>query len=65
MDSITQKLQKNLKNPMYLGCIADYLLKKSREETQEIIDKLVDEGLVEESRFAKKYYFFKNNENKN
>lgn len=65
MDTITKKLQKNLKLPTYLGCIADYLLKKSWDETQEIINKLVDEGLVEESRFAKKYYFFKNNENQN
>lgn len=62
MDPITKKLQKNLKNPTYLGYISQYLLKKSREETQEIIDKLIDDGLVEESRFAKKYYYFKNNE---
>jgi hypothetical protein len=30
------------------------------EETQQEIDKLISEGLVEESKYAKKYYVIKN-----
>jgi hypothetical protein len=54
-----------IERPTYIGYISHYILKRSLDETQELIDKLVDEGLVGESEWVKKYYYYKNeNESK-
>jgi hypothetical protein len=54
-----------IERPTYIGYISHYILKRSLDETQELIDKLVDEGLFGESDWVKKYYYYKNeNESK-
>ncbi len=64
MEGVDQKkFLLKIDKPTYIGYISHYILKRSLEETQELIDKLVKEGLVEESKWAKQYYSFKD-ENK-
>jgi hypothetical protein len=55
-----EKLLAKLRQPIHIGYISQYLLKLPMEETQQEIDKLISEGLVEESKYAKKYYVIKN-----
>jgi hypothetical protein len=64
MEGVDQKkFLLKIDKPTYIGYISHYILKRSLEETQELIDKLVKEGLVEESKWAKQYYSSKD-ENK-
>jgi len=55
-----EKLLAKLRQPIHIGYISQYLLKLPMEETQQEIDKLISEGLIEESKYAKKYYVIKN-----
>jgi hypothetical protein len=62
MDKKTEKLfQKELKIPCHINHIAERILKVSKTDAQEIIDLLIQDGIVEESGFAKKYYKLKDN----
>jgi hypothetical protein len=55
-----EKLLAKLRQPIHIGYISQYLLKLPMEETQQEIDKLISESLIEESKYAKKYYVIKN-----
>ena len=55
-----EKLLAKLRQPVHISYISQYLLKLPMEETQKEIDKLISEGLVEESKYAKEYYVIKN-----
>jgi len=55
-----EKLLAKLRQPIHIGYISQYLLNLPMEETQKEIDKLISEGLVEESKYAEKYYVIKN-----
>ena len=55
-----EKLLAKLRQPIHIVYISQYLLNLPMEETQKEIDKLISEGLVEESKYAKKYYVIKN-----
>lgn len=61
MDTKTQKtLFSKLARPIHISYIQNYILKKSLDETKEIIDDLIAQGIVEESGYAKDYYVLKN-----
>ena len=56
-----------LRRPIHIGYISKYILRKSLQETKIEINQLIDEGVVEESGYAKEYYVIKKqnyNENK-
>ena len=53
-----QQLSK-LRQPVHITYIQNNLLKTSKEQTREIIDKYVEEGILEESKYAKDYYSLK------
>lgn len=55
-----EKLLAKLRQPVHISYISQYLLKLPLGETQKEIDKLISEGLVEESKYAKEYYVIKN-----
>jgi hypothetical protein len=55
-----EKLLAKLRQPIHIGYISQYLLKLPMDETQQEIDKLISEGLIEESKYAKEYYVIKN-----
>jgi hypothetical protein len=48
-----------MRQPIHINYLAKYVLKKSLAETQEIIDRGVEEGVFEEVNF-KGYYRIKN-----
>jgi hypothetical protein len=57
MDNKTKKLlNSKLRQPVHISYISKYILKMTEKETKEILDKLIDEGVIEESPLASSYY---------
>jgi hypothetical protein len=57
MDDKTKKLlNTKLRQPVHISYISKYILKLTEKETKEILDKLIDEGVIEESPLASSYY---------
>lgn len=55
----TDKQLSKLRQPVHITYIQNNLLKTSKEQTREIIEKYVEEGILEESKYAKDYYSLK------
>ena len=55
----TDKQLAKLRLPVHISYIQNNLLKTSKEQTREIIDKCVEEGILEESKYGKDYYLLK------
>ena len=57
MDDKTKKLlNSKLRQPVHISYISKYILKMTEKETKEILDKLIDEGVIQESPLAPGYY---------
>ena len=57
MDNKVKKLlNSKLRQPVHISYISKYILKITEKETKEILDKLIDEGVIEESPLAPGYY---------
>ena len=57
MDNKTKKLlNTKLRQPVHISYISKYILKLTEKETKEILDKLIEEGVIEESPLAPGYY---------
>ena len=57
MENKTKKLlNSKLRQPIHISYISKYILKMTEKETKEILDKLIDEGVIEESPLAPGYY---------
>jgi hypothetical protein len=57
MDDKTKKLlNSKLRQPVHISYISKYILKMTEKETKEILNKLIDEGVIEESPLAPGYY---------
>jgi hypothetical protein len=57
MDDKTKKLlNSKLRQPVHISYISKYILKMTEKETKEVLDKLIDEGVIEESPLASNYY---------
>ena len=57
MDDKTKKLlNTKLRQPVHISYISKYILKLTEKETKEILDKLIDEGVIEESPLSPGYY---------
>jgi hypothetical protein len=59
-ENVTKNLMGKLRQPIHIDYISKYILKESIEETKDIINKLVDDNIIEESKYAKDYYVVKN-----
>jgi hypothetical protein len=59
-EKATKTLMGKLRQPIHIDYISKYILKESMEETKNIIDKLVEDNIIEESKYAKNYYVVKN-----
>jgi hypothetical protein len=53
-----------LRQPIHIGYISQYILKLPIDKTREIINKLIEDGIVEESGYAKDYFVIKHIEKK-
>jgi hypothetical protein len=49
-----------LRQPIHINYISTYILKESMENTTNIINKLIEDDVIEESKYAKNYYVVKN-----
>ena len=57
MDDKTKKLlNSKLRQPVHISYISKYILKLTEKETKEMLDKLIDEGVIEESPLSQNYY---------
>jgi len=57
MDDKTKKLlNSKLRQPVHISYISKYILKITEKETKEILDELINEGVIEESTLAPDYY---------
>jgi len=60
MDSKTTKtLLSKLRQPIHIDYISKYILRVSEDDTRVILNKLLDENVIEESIYAKNYYVIK------
>lgn len=48
-----------LRQPIHIDYISQYILKLPINKTKEIINKLIEDGVVEESGYAKDYFVIK------
>lgn len=49
-----------LRQPIHISYISKYILKTDMEETKNILQKYIDEGIIEESKIPEGYYGVKN-----
>ena len=45
-----------LRQPVHISYIAKYILKESEKTTQEILQKYIEEGKIQESQLSKGYF---------
>jgi hypothetical protein len=61
MDNKLQKqLLAKLRQPLHISYIANYILKEDMLKTKKIINFLIEQDVIEESKYAKEYYVIKN-----
>ena len=53
-----------LRQPIHIDYISQYILKLPIDKTKEIINKLIEDGVVEESGYDKDYFVIKHIEKK-
>jgi hypothetical protein len=58
-EKIIKNLLGKLRQPIHVDYISNYILKDSIEETMNLINKLVEDNVIEESKYAKDYYVVK------
>ena len=59
-DKKFKTLMSKLRQPVHITYISKYVLKISESETEIELNKLIEEGLIEESHMSKGYYVIKN-----
>jgi hypothetical protein len=58
-EKLKKTLLGKLRQPIHIEYISNYIVKKSMEETMNIINKLIEDGVIVESKYAKNYYVVK------
>jgi hypothetical protein len=48
-----------LRQAIHIEYISKYILKRPMEDTMKIINKFINDGIIEESKYAKDYYIVK------
>lgn len=59
MNTLKDKLLAKLRLPIHVTYISNHILKTSMNETEKLIREMVEEGLIEESKYGKGYYVVK------
>lgn len=60
MDTKTTKtLLSKLRQPVHIDYISKYILRIPEDETRIVLNKFLDENVIEESIYAKDYYVIK------
>jgi hypothetical protein len=58
-DKIAKLLIGKLRQPIHIDYISKYVIKKPMEETTQIINELVGQNILEESKYGRDYYVTK------
>lgn len=58
---LTDKQLNKFRRPIHISYVKNNILKLNQEQTEEIINKFVDDGILEESKYGKGYFVLKNN----
>jgi hypothetical protein len=58
-EKVVKSLLGKLRQPIHVEYISKYILKSSMDETRTILNKLMEDGVIEESVYAKDYYVIK------
>jgi len=56
---LTDKQLRKFQRPIHISYVKNNILKLNEEQTKEIINKLVDDDVLEESEYGKGYYVLK------
>jgi len=56
---IMNKIEGKLRRPVHINYIANYIVKLPIGETRNLLNKLIDIGIIVESKYAKEYYVLK------
>lgn len=51
-----KQLNGKLRRPIHISYIANYILKMPIDETRMFLNKMIDNGLIRESEYAKDYF---------
>ncbi len=58
-EKLIKLLSNKLRQPIHIDYISRYIIQKPIEETIQIINKLVSQNILEESKYGKDYYVTK------
>jgi hypothetical protein len=58
-DKVTKTLMSKLRQPIHIDYISKYILRIPADETRVVLNKLMEENVIEESNYAKDYYVIK------
>jgi hypothetical protein len=59
MNSLKQTLLAKLRRPIHVSYISKHLVKLPMDDTMNLLNEMIGEGLVEESVYGKGYYVVK------
>jgi len=59
MNSLKQTLLAKLRRPIHISFISKHLVRLPMVETLDIINEMINEDLIEESKYGKGYYVVK------
>ena len=55
----TKTLLSKLRQPVHIDYISKYILRIPEDDTRVVLNKLINENVIEESTYAKDYYVIK------
>lgn len=58
-EKVIKSLLGKLRQPIHVEYISKYILKTSMNETIDVLNKLIQEDIIEESEYAKNYFVIK------
>lgn len=58
-----QKLLKKMMRPIHIDYISESFFKSDMVETRKEINQMIDDDMIEESKYGKDYYVLKNKNN--
>ena len=58
-EKVIKSLLGKLRQPIHVEYISKYILKTSMNETTDVLNKLIQEDIIEESEYAKNYFVIK------
>jgi hypothetical protein len=58
-NKVIKELLSKLQRPIHISFISQYIIKKSEDETREILNELINQNIIVESKYGVDYYVVK------